>query len=621
MLRALMSVFDPLGFLAPFTVRAKILLQDVWRRGTGWDEQLHEDEQDTWVKWVAEMSSAATCRIPRCYFFKDKLLQRCELHTFCDASEKAYATVAYLRVSYNDGSTEVKLIRSKSLVAPLKPRSIPRLELQAALIGARLAKTIVSEHNLQIDEQVFWTDSKTVLCWLKSDPRNYQVFVANRLGELDELTNPDQWRWVPTKENPADDATKDNPLDFSQTSRWINGPSFLVMESNHWPTTPTLEDKERKDRVNTEAKVVLLTFQGQQRHPALPEPTRFIRWYRLLRATARVLSVAKLWRNKATKREWKRYTSVSVEDMKKAKVLWYQEIQRTCFPGEQKALHSGKVLPNSSKILHLLPFLDSEGVIRARGRVTDQRYLPTFNNTPPILDGRYYVTRLFIQHYHSEAGHVNSATVLNEINQEVHILGLRRNLRSIISRCILCRLRRGRPLTPLMGDLPPARTAFNQRPFTHCGLDYFGPMTVTIGRRREKRWGALFTCLTTRAVHLELASSLSTDSAIMAVRRMAARRGQPEKIFSDNATNFVGADTELKSLAAAHDRGRMQDYATSKNMEWKFIPPAAPHMGGAWESLGKSVTVTQSHPQRTSSERRDASNHLGGSGTSSTPGH
>lgn len=137
------------------------------------------------------------------------------------------------------------------------------------------------------------------------------------------------------------------------------------------------------------------------------------------------------------------------------------------------------------------------------------------------------------------------------------IAGLRSTLKSITHKCFICRKLRANPLNPLMSDLPAGRLAYQQRPFTHCGIDYFGPMIIRIGRRQEKRWGVIFTCLSTRAIHLELAHSLSTDSAIMALERMALR-----------------------------------EYSTLKHFEWKFNPPCAPHMGGVWERLIRSVKVT-----------------------------
>jgi transposase InsO family protein len=140
-----------------------------------------------------------------------------------------------------------------------------------------------------------------------------------------------------------------------------------------------------------------------------------------------------------------------------------------------------------------------------------------------------------------------------------------------------------------MGQLPDFRLERSVRPFAVTGVDYFGPMEVKIGRRREKRYGALFTCMNTRAVHLELAESLDTDAAIMAIRRFVARRGCPSKMLSDNGTNFHGADNEMKKAIKELDTEKMQAEFAAKGMEWQFNPPSAPHMGGCWERLVQSV--------------------------------
>ncbi|XP_047037924.1 uncharacterized protein LOC124643112 [Helicoverpa zea] len=142
-----------------------------------------------------------------------------------------------------------------------------------------------------------------------------------------------------------------------------------------------------------------------------------------------------------------------------------------------------------------------------------------------------------------------------------------------------------------MGDLPEGRLAHHQRPFTHTGVDLFGPMEVTIGRRREKRYGVLFTCLTVRAIHVELVGSLTTDDVIMALRRMAARRGWPRHLYSDNGTNLRGADKELKKCVSELDEKLLADGVQSYSMTttWTFSPPASPHWGGAWERLIRCV--------------------------------
>ena len=182
--------------------------------------------------------------------------------------------------------------------------------------------------------------------------------------------------------------------------------------------------------------------------------------------------------------------------------------------------------------------------------------------------------------------------IRNFISSSREVLeSLPEELRSMKNVCQACKNKRATPVPPEMAPLPTCRLTPHVRPFTNTGVDYFGPLTVTVGRHHEKRYGVLFTCLSTRAVHLEIATSLSTDAAIMAIRRLCARRGNPAHIYSDNGTNFKGADRELKRAMEDFDQDQLKAFASGRSFEWHFNPPLAPHMGGSWERLVKSVKV------------------------------
>ena len=140
-----------------------------------------------------------------------------------------------------------------------------------------------------------------------------------------------------------------------------------------------------------------------------------------------------------------------------------------------------------------------------------------------------------------------------------------------------------------MADLPQCRAAIDEPPFSHCGVDLFGPILIKQGRKRLKRWVCLFTCLTVRCVHLEVVEDCETDSFINALRRFTNRRGCPTNMYSDNGTNFKGATTELKEFVQKLDQTKIIDFATTAMIEWSFNPPKAPHMGGAWERLVRSI--------------------------------
>lgn len=222
---------------------------------------------------------------------------------------------------------------------------------------------------------------------------------------------------------------------------------------------------------------------------------------------------------------------------------------------------------------------------------------------PPILDGDHRITQLYIDWTHRKLHHSGTETVINEVRQRYWILRLRPSAKKIIRQCVQCRIKKTRPPEPATGDLPKARLAHHQRAFTYTGLDYFGPMSVTVGRQHQKRYVALFTCLTSRAIHLEIAANLSADSAIMALRRFAARRGCPAEIYSDNGTNMHGADREMREA--------VREEASRRGIVWRFITPAAPFMGGGGR-VGTSGQVCKDHtqygPARTPPARRSISN-------------
>lgn len=255
-------------------------------------------------------------------------------------------------------------------------------------------------------------------------------------------------------------------------------------------------------------------------------------------------------------------------------------------------LKQNKPLLSTSRLLTLTPYIDSEGILRVQGRIDKVQCVDQFAMRPVILDGHHQMTRLLVEYYHRKALHGAHELVVNELRQQYWIIKLRPTVRAVASRCLFCRYRRSTPQQQRMADLPAARLQHNRRPFTFTGVDFFGPMEVTIGRRRHKRYGVLFTCLTIRAIHLELTETLSTDSTIMALRRMIARRGTPSVIYSDNGTNLRGADVELKRSVMELNQSRLSEDGTVRGIEWRFIPPGAPEMGGSWERMIRTVKTS-----------------------------
>ncbi|XP_028174624.1 uncharacterized protein LOC114363174 [Ostrinia furnacalis] len=467
---------------------------------------------------------------------------------------------------------------SKCRVLPVKPMTVPRAELQAAVLAARLADTIGKEHRLVPERRFFWSDSTTVIHWIRNSTRKYKVFEANRLGEIDELTRVSEWRHVPTKMNIADLATRDSfNLDCFR-GEWFTGPSFLYDVETSWPAGMVQPEIEQM-----QSGYVMVMENSLEALP-VPDPHRFSSWLRLVRATAVALKFIDKCRGLTG--------DVNCDTMRRAESLLIKQAQMDSFSDEITALRNGKCVDRSSRLLTLTPFEDEQGLLRVGGRIDAAEDVNLEMKRPVILDGRHRVARLIVRHHHVKAAHGNQETVVNELKQKYWIINLRPTVKTVVSQCMLCRIRKCTPRIPRMGDLPHARLAHHNRPFTYCGLDLFGPMEVAVGRRREKRYGVLFTCLTVRAVNIEIVPSLSTDSLIMALRRMAARRGWPSHLFSDNGTNLRGAEKELARSIAGLDQEALKREGVNNNMTWHFIPPASPHWGGAWERLIRTVKTS-----------------------------
>ncbi|XP_058810947.1 uncharacterized protein LOC131675818 [Topomyia yanbarensis] len=281
------------------------------------------------------------------------------------------------------------------------------------------------------------------------------------------------------------------------------------------------------------------------------------------------------------------------DELRKAKAFLVRLAQQQAYPVELAVLSHNrnvsqakqKALDKSSPLYRLTPLVDSADVLRVDGRIGVAKHVSKDLKFPVILPANHRVTSLIVDAYHRKFQHANSETVVNELRQIYYVPRLRAVVRKVVYRCNVCKLRRAVPRIPRMASLPPTRLATYTRPFTYVGLDLFGPLMVKIGRSTAKRWIALFTYFTIRAVHCEVVYSLSTDACIKSIRRFVCRRGAPAEIHTDNGTNFQSAQRMLMQEI-------QQDIAatfTSTVTKWMFIPPSSPHMGGAWERMVRSV--------------------------------
>nr|CAB3263161.1 uncharacterized protein LOC104265735 [Phallusia mammillata] len=593
LLSALSSLYDPLGFVAPCTLGAKLLLQGLCKRGVGWDDCILESEATQWSEWLGRLPKLHDLCLPRCFKpddFGD--VQSWELHHFADASSVAYGAVCYLRIVDVGSRVHCVFLVGKCRLAPLKTVSIPRLELTAAVLSVKLDEMMRRELGLPVHRSVFWTDSTAVLQSIRNSKKRFPTFVANRIAKIERQSDPSSWRHVPSKLNPADEASRGLTSEaLVTTGRWLRGPQFLLESEDHWPVSPiVLPDLPaefspvKKQEVSIHMVVEKQTIVERiiHRYSSLHRLKKSIAW--LLRYKNFLLS--RVRRDKAVVDN---RGSLSVEELNAAELELIKYVQRKHFSPELAALEKGSLSKTSVKrhMFKLNPMVVNS-VLRVGGRL-EKAFIPYDAKHPILLPHSCHFTDLVIERHHRLVGHSGMGHTWSSLRQRFWILKGGVAVRRVIGNCLFCKRRNASAGVQRMADLPSARLHPDEPPFSHVGVDYFGPFPVKQGRSIVKRYGAVFTCLSIRAVHIEVAHSLSTDSFIDALRRFIGRRGNPENIYSDNGTNFVGAERILRESLQSWNQVHIEEYLKQSGIRWSFNPPTASHMGGAWERMVRSI--------------------------------
>ncbi|XP_076660380.1 uncharacterized protein LOC143363720 [Halictus rubicundus] len=568
------KIYDPLGLLGPVIITAKMLLQRIWTIKVDWDESLPMDIHTEWIRFYNKLPALNNITFPRRTIIESP--RKVELHGFSDASEKAYGACLYLRTTDSRGHSETTLLFAKSKVAPLKTISIPRLELCGALLLTSLVETAKQALPVEIHKTIYWTDSTIVLHWVKTSPHTLKTFVANRVSEIQRRTANADWRHVPTADNPADLISRgQSPEDFLQPSIWQHGPTWLNEEESFWPTTELPQPEtipEQRVAICLKALICDTTILDNCSS-----------WGKLQRIIARCLR----WKGSNTTKG-----SLTSSELRYAHDVIIKLIQRQHFAEELRCLSRSEI-GVKGKLQQLNPFIDKDGILRVGGRLKNSR-IP-FAQKHPIVLPKARITALIIEHEHRIQLHAGTQATLYAIRRRYWPIDGRSQVGKTIRNCVRCYRVQPPPTQYVMGDLPEARVT-DSRPFANVGVDYCGPFFIKERRYRSrthiKVYVAVFVCLSVKAIHLELVSDLTSEAFIAALRRFIARRGHCINIYSDNGTNFVGANNELRDLRellqSDDHNEKVKTFLADRSITWNFIPPLTPHFGGIWEAAVKS---------------------------------
>ncbi|BES91553.1 Pao retrotransposon peptidase [Nesidiocoris tenuis] len=565
-LSAAHRLYDPIGVTCSVALVPKILLQQTWASGIGWDQEVNEETQSKFMKWMNGIKLLSNLNFPRWVSNCNTPGNHWTVHVFSDASQNAYAAAVFLRFEFED-SVHVQLLAAKARVAPTqkagKKITIPRLELLGTSIAARLYHSVAKDFHLEHIRVVFWTDSTTVLAWITRD-EPWDTFVYNRIKEIRNLTSKFEWRHVPGPDNPADLPSRGSSARKLLALRWWEGPSWLRDDPKTWPISEVSYDESE---INAERKSTFVSS-------LVNVPTDKTWYYRYFSDFKKLVRfIGWIYRFKSNCQVQK--TERTLGDLSATE---YAAAERKVIFLIQDAAFAGVRDPRLS---NLMPFIDCDSIIRLTTKISNRNDEIPFRY-PAVLPSTDHpaVLRLVLD-IHQENSHAGTQLMMSLLRQQFWILGGRRAIKKALKKCARCQRYSAKNFPSIPPPLPENRVR-QARTFEVTGVDLAGPLYLKVdGGPNKNFWVCLFTCGIYRAVHLELVSSQSTDSFLLALRRFINRRGRPRTIYSDQGTNFVGANNDMKTL----DWKKILEHTSVRKIEWCFNPPGSPWWGGWWERL------------------------------------
>ncbi|XP_063971215.1 uncharacterized protein LOC135157940 [Lytechinus pictus] len=562
------SYYDVFGMLSGLLVRPKILLQMLWQIDLDWDSPIDKGSElyAMMSKINRDLDKMDGIEIPRCLIpepYRGKRpLPTAYMHGFSDASEDAMGFAVWLRWSHTDSQqAHLSFVCARSRVTPLKQTSMPRKELQALLLLSRLMYTIRSALRLNIEGWKIWTDSMTVISWLRGQSKTFRSYVAHRVGEITSEFDPySDIAYVPTDENAADLISRGG--DVTDMQEVIDGPGFLRLPPQSWPKTPENilvkpGDPERKKFHSRNSKTFALSVNAVSKNSPIADATKFSSWSRLQMVTARLLSFKELPRNQWLKQLIRQISEWPSQRMiKEAELYWVRQAQKGIDFQD----------PNIQK---LSPFFDEDQQVYRIGGRLGRAPLSYDVRHPYLLPKNSHISFLLVRDRHLHALHGGHLRTANEVRKRYWIVGDMNIARRVVRCCIPCRRYRGRPAHQRMADLPEFRISPCSPPFKTTLVDYLGPVMVKLNRNTTtKGYCALFTCAVTRAVHLTVVQDLSTQAFLQALERFVSVRGAPAMMVSDNATCFRGADNTINELNLKLNQTQVREHCQRFKIEF-----------------------------------------------------
>ena len=567
-LQKVMSLYDPLGIISPFLLKAKILLRKTWELKLGWDDALPCDIRISWVQFFEQLCKVEGMKFDRALTPKEATGSPW-LIIFSDGGNLAYGFAAYIRWKLKNGNYWCRLIMAKSRIAPLHKTTTPRMELNGAVLSKRARQVIESEMRLKFEKVIHLVDSLTVHCMLHKTSTRFQIYEGSRIGEIQAATAGDmsEWAWLPGSSNVADHVTRGlNPDELSQNSIWWTGPPMLYLDYDRWGIKLGAQENEK---LPGERTCLVSKVEFTKEFPF--QYKRFSKIEKLKSVMARILGIAqdKTFRGGRTE-------NLTPKLYQQAELLIIKEAQ-----ADIKDLKQYK---------NLNPKCNAEGIVVVGTRLSRYNPMTLDGKEQALLPTQHHLTKMLMIEAHQQ-GHLGRDGTVAKFRHQYWTPHADKLAKSVKMSCQECRQRQPQLSQQCMGLLPEARLKASP-PFNFTMLDLLGPF-LTRGEVNKRTSGkcymVLFTDLGSRAIHLECVFGYSTEHFLLALSRFVHIRGWPAEIYSDPGSQLLGAERELREAWSQIEVKQLVKKGAQSGTKWIFGPADSPWHQGAAESLIKTV--------------------------------
>ena len=572
------SCYDVYGLVSAITIQVKIELRNLYGKeaNLGWDDTLPRDVKLRWVKILQLLKSAEKIRFRRCV--KPAAAVGQPILIVCnDGSEEAMCATAHIRWELQDGSYECCLYVAKTRVTPLRKETIPRIEIQSAVLATRLSKTILTHSEMEFSEVVHILDSMCSLATLKKDTVALREYMGNRVSEILSSTSIEQWYHVKSKENIADLGTRSTACveDLDERSEWQLGKGWMKLPRERWPLT----QDSTGATVSAEelSNPAIVAFLRKTDNSYNIERFKGRSYMFMLRVTARVLKSV-------------RYHSFRITELVPIDI---EEAEKLCL--KSSMMHTKQAF-TEGKLKSLGAQINDDGIIHINSRADTEMSAFYDNDIFPILLYNDPLSYIWMQYVHNE-DHTGVVKTLFKSRRKFWIVRGRRLSEKIKRSCYRCRLTDKKLAEQKMSPLPDTRLKIAPVFYT-VSMDLFGPIMIkdTVKQRTKKKvWGVIFSCTVVRALYLDLTEDYGTDSILQTIRRFISIRGCPSEIQSDEGSQLIAASKEIAQLVGDWDWKPVHEWTTAKMIKWKLAPAEGQHQNGLSESLIKSVKHSLKH--------------------------